>query len=168
MAYKTDMTRAINIINCMTPARTVINIPKYIDQSFMEEFKNRDFNIINIGNYDEVDEKVLRKLNNFWNDSKKYPLMVIGNLTSGFESIFTGVYSYVYICPNSIKSYGSQIIKHINTDDSLLLFSNMLSEKKPEFKTEFGNFVKMMYDQNIKILDEHREIFDDKIIIVLI
>lgn len=174
MAYKTDIDRAVKIIGCLTPARTVINISPYTSQDFVKFFKNRGFNTLNLGRFDcdSPDTRILARLGKLW-ESSTYPVIVYGTIISiqKINEVFSGTYSYVYVTPNSVKNYGSEIIKQLsskNRDKELSELRTMMLEKNSDFKIELEKFIRKTYETNIEYLNENCEIFEDKIMIALI
>lgn len=177
MAYKTDINRVGSILSCLTPQKIIVHIPYYVEiQEFLKFLKEDGFNVMSLGifDYKNSDEKTIKKINNFWNNNQS-PIVICGTFPNveDFDKIFTGIYSYIYVYPNSIKKYGEFIISFLDKKDIWKIdnfqeIKKLKQNKDLSWKKELENFIKKIMELNQSIFENHSEIFDNKIMVALI
>jgi len=177
MSYKTDSERAHNILYCLTPPRILINSAAYVNgKQFSDRFKKEGFSVLSVGKFDSriANEQMLIKIKKFWESPSQNPVVVEGYfpMAEDISNVFTGVYSYVYLYPNTLKSYAGEIIAMIhsseNHDSEIRRLRELEKTGDPLFKSDFEKFVRGVADKNREIYKEHCDMFDDKILTVLI
>jgi hypothetical protein len=179
MSYKTDQDKAYSILYCLTPQRILINSPLGVNgKIFANRFKKEGFSVLSVGVFDLMSASAIlkNKIKKLWNGKSQNPVLIEGKFSSteDIAELFTGVYSYVYLYPNSLKGYARMIHDSIvgdnkgaipNTDKERLEKIRNIPE---EFNKELGLLTKKYSEINRSLYREHCEIFDNKILTVLL
>lgn len=169
MSYRVDEEKAYDILYCLTPPRILVNRPLYVNgRNFVNKFKKEGFSVLSL---DKLDPAKIKKT---WNLSSHNPVIIEGCFenTEDIVSNFTGIYSYIYLYPNTTQNYAHQILDHITSDtsntDEIVNIRNLKLKGDPSWKKEFELLVGNCAKKNQTLYKEHCKLFDNKILTVLI
>jgi hypothetical protein len=179
MSYRIDADRAHDILCCLTPLRIVMNSPEFVDgKKFADTFKSDGFSVLSVGNLAREDRKTqILRIQKIWGPCSVEPVIVEGNFSmDDIFDLFPGVYSYVYLYPNSAKSYAKMIYETMQTiepcdriePEDLQEIARLFAAKDPKWKKKLEEFTKTRIEANRVEYENQCCSFDDKIFTVLI
>lgn len=176
MSYKTDVEKGFKLIRCISPPIIFVNDPIGIGKSsFVNRFKKEGFSVLTISNEINVG-KIHKYLENRKDKSFDHnPIIIEAKIQD--EKIISDIFSnefhnftYVYIYPNNPKKYKENLSQNIDQEINIPNLNNLIEEVRSSDSREqlLNKLTLELINLNKLIYNKHLEIFDNKILTILI
>jgi|GEM_PF-3988914 len=183
-SYKIDLEKCFKLLRCISPPIIFINGPWAIGKNVLvDKFKKEGYSILTLGNktVEEVQKFLKSRKQRFDHTS----LIIEANFSNTDSKIISEIFSddfhnftYVFVYPNNAKKYKEKISEKLSEEISEKSKHSGMLNSILEMKKQKENPVKIENSTNKltmsliseakKIYQEHLEIFDYKILTVLV